>query len=112
MEKVRVGMIGAGGLANSVHYPSLAEFDDVEIAAICDLDEARLKSTAEKYEVENTYSDYKKMVSEVELDAAYIIMPPHHLFDLVIHCLDNKLNVFTEKPPGVTADQTDRKDVV
>jgi len=106
MEKVRVGMIGAGSLANSVHYPSLAEFDDVEIAAICDLDEARLKTTAEKYEVENTYSDYKKMVSEVELDAAYVIMPPHHLFDLVIHCLDNKLNVFTEKPPGVTAEQT------
>jgi len=106
MEKVKVGMIGAGSLANSVHYPSLAEFDDVEIAAICDLDEARLKSTAEKYEVEKTYSNYKKMVSEVDLDAAYIIMPPHHLFDLVIHCLNSKLNVFTEKPPGVTAEQT------
>ncbi|MFC1718681.1 Gfo/Idh/MocA family protein [Candidatus Poribacteria bacterium] len=106
MEKVKVGMIGAGSLANSVHYPSLAEFDDVEIAAICDLDETRLRNTAEKYEVERTYTDYKKMVSEVDLDNVHIIMPPHHLFDLVIHCLNNKLNVFVEKPPGVTAEQT------
>jgi predicted dehydrogenase len=99
-------MIGAGGLANSMHYPSLAESDDVEIAAICDLDETRLKSTAEKYGVERTYKDYKKMVNEVDMDAVYIIMPPHHLFDLVIHCLSSKLNVFIEKPPGVTAEQT------
>lgn len=106
MEKVKIGMIGAGGLANAVHYPSLAEFDDVEISAICDLDANRLKNTAEKYKIEKTYSDYKKMVQEIELDAVYIIMPPHHLFDLVIHCLNSKLNVFIEKPPGVTAEQT------
>lgn len=106
MEKVKVGMIGAGGMANSVHYPSLAEFDDVEIAAICDLDESRLTKTADKYQIERRYSEYKKMVSEIDLDAVYIIMPPHHLFDLVIHCLNSKLNVFIEKPPGVMSEQT------
>ena len=46
MGKVRVAMVGAGGMANGVHYPSLASFDDVEIAAICDLDEKRLNETA------------------------------------------------------------------
>ena len=39
---VRVAMIGAGGMANSVHYPSLASFEDVEFAGVCDLDEVRL----------------------------------------------------------------------
>ncbi|MBD3184159.1 hypothetical protein GF312_17880 [Candidatus Poribacteria bacterium] len=106
MEKVKVGMIGAGSLANSMHYPSLAEFDDVEFAAICDLDENKLNNSGDKYEIEKRYTDYKKMVSEVEMDAVYIIMPPHHLFDLTIHCLNNKKHVFIEKPPGVTAVQT------
>ncbi len=106
MDKVRIGFIGAGGLANAVHYPSLAEFDDVVISAICDLDDSRLNSTADKYNVEKRYKDYKRMVEEVDLDAVYIIMPPHHLFDLVIYCLNRKLNVFIEKPPGVTAEQT------
>jgi virulence factor len=36
--KLRVAMIGAGQLANQVHYPALASFDDVVIAAICDVD--------------------------------------------------------------------------
>ena len=52
MDKVKVAMIGAGGMANGVHYPSLASFDDAEIAAICDLDEKRLNDTADKYQVE------------------------------------------------------------
>ena len=34
MERVRVGLIGAGSMANRVHYPALAGFPDVEIAAL------------------------------------------------------------------------------
>ena len=36
-EKVRVAMIGAGNMANAVHYPSLASFPDVEFAGICEM---------------------------------------------------------------------------
>ena len=105
MEKVNVGLIGAGGMANSVHYPSLVEFDDVNMAALCDLVPEKLKATAEQFKIDNTFTDYKKMVEEVDLDAIYILMPPHHLFDLVVHCLSQKLHVFIEKPPGVTVHQ-------
>ena len=35
--KVKVAMVGAGTMANNVHYPSLASFSDVEFAGICDL---------------------------------------------------------------------------
>ena len=34
MEIVRLGLIGAGGMANGVHYPSLAEFPDVKLIAV------------------------------------------------------------------------------
>ncbi len=106
MDKVKVGFIGAGNFANTMHYPSLSEMKDVEIVSICDLDVEKLNSTADKYSVEGRYTDYKKMLDEVELDAVYVIMPPHHLFDLVIESLNRKLNVFIEKPPGVTKEQT------
>ncbi|MBI3944437.1 MAG: Gfo/Idh/MocA family oxidoreductase [Armatimonadetes bacterium] len=106
MKKVRVGLIGAGGMANRVHYPSLAEFADVEMAALCDLDEKKLRATADKFHVERAYTDYKKMLAEVDPEAVYILMPPHHLFDLVIECLNQKRHVFIEKPPGVTREQT------
>ena len=80
--KVRVAMIGAGGMANNVHYPSLASFADVEIAAICDIDSQRLTTTADKYNVQKRYSDYRKMVEEIAPDAVYAIGQPHMMAHL------------------------------
>lgn len=106
MDIVKVSFIGAGIHANLVHYPSLASMRGVEIVAICDLIEERLRKTAEKYNIKNTFKDYKEMLSKVKTDAVYIIMPPHHLYDIVVYCLRKGLNVFIEKPPGITPYQT------
>lgn len=106
MKKVSVGFIGAGRFANEVHYPSLAEFGDVEIAAVCDLDRVRLDSTADTYEVERRYTNFREMLDRESLDAVYVCTPPHHLFDVVADCLKRGQNVFVEKPPGVSAEQT------
>lgn len=105
-EKVKVALVGAGGMANSMHYPSLAEFEDVEMAGLCDLVEDKLNATADKFGIEKRYSDYRKMIEEVAPDAVYVLMPPYHLFDIAAHCLSQKLHVFIEKPPGVTTFQT------
>jgi len=106
LDVVRVCFVGAGVHANAVHYPSLSSMRDVEIVAICDLNEERLRRTAEKYDIENTFKNYKEMLSKVKVDAVYIIMPPHHLYDIVVYCLRKGLNVFIEKPPGVSLYQT------
>ena len=44
MDKVKVALIGAGSMANAVHYPSLVEFEDVEIVGLCDLVEEKLRN--------------------------------------------------------------------
>jgi predicted dehydrogenase len=98
-------MIGAGSMANYVHYPSLASFPDVEIAAICDLDLDRLNQTADKYSVEKRYTDYRKMVEEVAPDAVYAIGPPHIMYDIWVWCLEQGLNLYIEKPMGITLHQ-------
>jgi len=105
-KKVRVALIGAGGMANSVHYPSLKEMPDVEMVGLCDLIEEKLHATADKFEIEKRYTDYKKMLEETAPEAVYVLMPPHHLFDIVIHVLTQKLHCFIEKPPGITSEQT------
>lgn len=104
--KVKVALIGAGGMANAVHYPSLALFDDVEMVGLCDLVPDRLKATAEKFRIKRTFGDYRKMLEATAPDAVYVLMPPHHLFDIAIHALSCGLHLFIEKPPGVTAEQT------
>ena len=101
---VRVAMIGAGRMANNVHYPSLASFDDVEISAICDLSPDALNATAEKYGVppERRYADYRKMVSEVAPDGVYVIGQPHYMYDIWVWCLREGLNLYIEKPMGLS----------
>jgi len=105
LQKVRVAMVGAGGMANAVHYPSLASFDDVEITAICDLDPQRLNTTADKYGVEKRYFDYRKMIEEVAPNAVYVIGQPHLMYDIWMWCLEQGLNLYIEKPMGITIHQ-------
>lgn len=106
MEKVKLALIGAGGMANGVHYPSLAEMEDVEMAALCDVVPDKRDETARRFGIPKTYSDYRQMIEETNPDAVYVLMPPHHLFDLVVHCLNQGKHVFIEKPPAVTTFQT------
>jgi virulence factor len=105
LEKVRIAMIGAGNMANRVHYPSLASFDDVEIAAICDINTERLNSTADRYDVAKRYTDYHKLVEEIAPDAVYVIGPPHITYDIWTWCLEQGLNLYIEKPMGITIHQ-------
>ena len=104
MSRTKVGFIGAGGMANSVHYPSLADSADLaELVAVCDLDEAKLAATADKYQIPNRYSDYQAMLGEADLDAVYVVMPPMPLKGIVLDCLAAGKHVFVEKPLGMNA---------
>jgi predicted dehydrogenase len=98
-------MIGAGRMAASVHYPSLASFPDVEIAAICDLDTERLRDIADQYGVARRYHDYRRMVEEIAPDAVYAIGQPHLMYDVWTWCLEQGLNLYIEKPMGITLHQ-------
>jgi predicted dehydrogenase len=103
--KVRVAMIGAGAMAGNVHYPSLASLEDVEIAAVCDLDPQRLQAAAEKYGIPGRYTDYRRMLEETAPDAVYAVGQPHLMFDIWTWCLGRGLNLYIEKPMGITLHQ-------
>jgi len=105
MDKVRVAMIGAGVMANSVHYPSLARMQDVAFAGICDLDADRLRTTADTYQIEARYTDYRRMVEEQAPDAVYAIGQPNMMYDIWTWCLKQGLNLYIEKPMGITLHQ-------
>jgi virulence factor len=104
-DTVRVAMIGAGRMANTVHYPSLASFPDAQIAAISDLSPQALNATADKYGVEKRYDDYLKMLDEVKPDGVYVIGPATAMFPIWVTVLQRGLPLFIEKPMGVTLHQ-------
>lgn len=80
--KVRVVVIGAGGMANSVHYPSLASMPDVEMVAVCDLNVERMNKTADRYHIAHRFTNYQEMIKKMKPDAVYAIGQPHLLFDV------------------------------
>ena len=111
-DNIRVLMIGAGAMANSVHYPSLASFDDVEIAGICELDPDRLRTTADRYEVpaerrflSQRFDDYRATVVKTDPDAVYAIGPPNLMFPVWKWCLEQGRNLYIEKPMGLSLHQ-------
>ncbi|MAE19648.1 dehydrogenase [Candidatus Poribacteria bacterium] len=105
MAKIDVALIGAGGMANSVHYPSLADFDDVSLVGLCDLISSKRQATAETFGIEKIYTDYQQMIEETQPAAVYVLMPPQDLFRPAIYCLQRGIHVFIEKPPGLTTHQ-------
>ena len=100
-------MVGAGRMANTAHYPSLAAMPDVEIVGIAELNAERLQATADKYDIAGRYSDFRQLVAREKPDAVYAIMPPQHLHNLVVDLLELGVHVFVEKPPALTTYQTE-----
>lgn len=107
MEKVKIGLIGCGAPhAHNSHLPQLTSFKDVSVDALCDIDQQKLDQAMEKYQVKYGYTDYKKMLEEVELDAVFVIVRPSLLKEIVIDCFKHNLPVSIEKAPGKTPDET------
>lgn len=101
-ERVRVAVIGAGSLANQVHYPSLASFPDVDVVAACDLDARRLAATCERFGIAGRYADYQAMIRETAPDGVYAIGQPHQLYDVWVWCLRQGCPLYIEKPMGLS----------
>ncbi|NLD87244.1 MAG: Gfo/Idh/MocA family oxidoreductase [Clostridiales bacterium] len=74
MGKVRLGMIGLGGIANGVHLPGYMKLDNCELVAICDIDESKLKATGDKYSIpeDRRYTDYRELIACDDIDAVDI----------------------------------------
>lgn len=107
MNRARIAMIGAGMMANKVHYPSLASLEQAEIVGICDLDAGRMAKTAEQYGIPNRYTSYREMLDALQPDGVYVVMPPQYMYDIVCECLRRGIHVFTEKPLGLSLHQAE-----
>lgn len=104
-KKIKLGIIGAGGMATNIHVPSIAEIEDCEIVAICDLYEDRAKSLAETYGVKKTYALHHEMIANEELDGVVVLVNLDRTYWVVDTCLKAGLNVLMEKPAGLNSYQ-------
>ncbi|MEZ4710074.1 MAG: Gfo/Idh/MocA family oxidoreductase [Caldilineaceae bacterium] len=85
---LRAGFIGAGRRSQSAHYPNVQRLADVEMTAVCELDEERLDQVVEKYGFSNVYANHREMLDNVELDIVYCVMHERWLLQPVLDCLN------------------------
>ncbi|MEM7130746.1 MAG: Gfo/Idh/MocA family oxidoreductase [Chloroflexota bacterium] len=104
--KLRAGFIGAGGRSQNAHYPNVNRLEDVEMTAVCELDEERLDQVVEKYGFQNVYSNHREMLDNVDLDIIYCVMHERWLLQPALDCLNAGKHIFIEKPPGRNSDET------
>ena len=103
---LKAGFIGAGGRGQSAHYPSVARLDNVEMVAVCELDEERLSQVVEKYKFEHVFTDHREMLETLDLDIIYCVMNERWILQPALECLNAGKHIFIEKPPGADSDQT------
>ncbi|AZN41814.1 Gfo/Idh/MocA family protein [Paenibacillus albus] len=99
MSKVRIGMIGTGGIANW-HARQLLELPDAAIVAIADPSEQNRIRFIDEHKLDSVsaYADYKQLLAHAELDAV-VICSPHTLhYEQATDALNSGLHVMMEKP--------------
>jgi predicted dehydrogenase len=105
---LRLGVIGAGGIAQGVHLPALRCLRDLStVVAVCDVVEDRARKAAAAFGIPAVYALYPEMLQRETLDAVFVLTEPDRLFRPAIECLAAGKHVFMEKPPGVTTFQTE-----
>ncbi|HUT75142.1 MAG TPA: Gfo/Idh/MocA family oxidoreductase [Armatimonadota bacterium] len=93
--KMRVGFVGAGGMARA-HAEALSKLRDVSVAAFCDADPVRTGAVAEHYRAP-IFKSAREMLERVELDAAYVCLPPF-AHGAEFELIERGLPFFVEKP--------------
>ncbi|MEH7254008.1 Gfo/Idh/MocA family oxidoreductase [Neobacillus niacini] len=102
MKKLRIGIIGVGGIAQGRHIPAFLQLNDIcEITALSDVNIERAKETAEKYNISHVFADYHEVFSEV--DAVCICTPNKFHAEITIASFEAGVHVLCEKPMALSA---------
>jgi len=113
MDKIRVGIIGTGGIVRNRHLPDLHKHSSrVTIAAIAepsqDAVDLFLDNEFADDEALGVYKDHQAMLDAGGLDAV-IISSPHTLhFQQIMDCLDAGLHILCEKPMVCSAEEAEQ----
>jgi len=107
VEKLRVGVIGTGSLAE-YHLNSYKNNPAVEITALCDINKERARKKADIFGAKEIYDDYEEMFKSKNIDAVSVITWNNTHAPITIAALEAGKHVLCEKPPALNAEEASR----
>lgn len=110
MRTLKYALIGCGRIATN-HIRAVLD-NGLELVAVCDIVADRMDELLEKHGLQDAgtakYSDYKKMISERELDLVAVATESGKHAEIALFCIDKRINVIIEKPMSMSIEDADR----
>ncbi|MFC5466319.1 Gfo/Idh/MocA family protein [Lederbergia graminis] len=106
-EKLKVAIVGCGGIANGKHLPSLSKVEQVELVAFCDIEVDRAEKAAAQYGVADAkvYENYKELLEDASIDVVHVLTPNSSHAEISIAALEAGKHVMCEKPMAKTSEE-------
>lgn len=100
MRKVKIGIVGCGGIANQKHLPAIQKNGNFEIIAFCDIVREKAEAAKQKFGTEDArvYTDYADLVKESDMEAVYVLTPNKSHSFISIAAMKAGKHVMCEKP--------------
>ncbi|RLL40572.1 gfo/Idh/MocA family oxidoreductase [Oceanobacillus piezotolerans] len=107
MRKLRMGIIGTGGIAQSRHIPAFLQIQHkVELTAVHDMNQQLASEVAEKFGIPYVFENYQDLFKEV--DAVAICTPNKFHAEISVAALKAGVHVLCEKPMAITTAECER----
>lgn len=106
MKKLKVGIIGCGGIANGKHMPAIKKVGMSDMVAFCDIIMERADKAAKEFGTEDAkvFTDYKELL-KLDLDAVYVCTPNRSHSFITVDALYSGKNVMCEKPMAINYEE-------
>lgn len=107
MSKLRVGVIGAGGIASKLHLPELRTVPQAEVTVLAGRKSSRLDTLCRKFDVPRWTHSYEDVIADPDVDAVVIALPhPLHVRYGLLALAAGK-HVHMQKPLSTSLEEAD-----
>jgi myo-inositol 2-dehydrogenase/D-chiro-inositol 1-dehydrogenase len=105
MDKVKIGLIGAGWIGRE-HARNIAKNPDAKLVAVCGQDDKEILEIKNETKTDgfSCYSDYQKLLKQKDIDAVLICTPNNFHSEMVIGAAKFGKHIMCEKPMAITLD--------
>lgn len=102
MNRVRIGVIGAGNIARNYHLPPVHALPNAELVAVADLDESLRLKAQKQFGFRDAYTDYRRILDRDDIHAIMLLTRVNTHTEIIPAALDAGKHVFTQKPFALT----------
>ncbi|MEO5817295.1 MAG: Gfo/Idh/MocA family oxidoreductase [Gemmatimonadaceae bacterium] len=107
-DPVRIGVVGAGAIAQLTHLPVLSKMRGATLVAICDNDRPKARALADRFDIPDVYTDIEDLLEGDGLSALVIATPNHLHEPHVLSAIAAGIDVLVERPLALTAKGVER----